>query len=309
MPQQIITNACDFSPNDIIKYTPAKLNKSGGKSIGILNKLVNTPLRLVTPVLLTWGASDYEGNERFEMSIQFPTEEYSTPELTKFLDNMKDFEKMMKDDALRNSKDWFNKNHKGSEVIDALWTPMLKYPKNKVTLESDYTKAPSLRVKIPKWDGKWKCDIYDENHNKLFSQYDPNNGEQLQPSPIDYLTKGKNIAVMMVCGGLWFANGKFGVTWKLVQAVVQPPKNALEDKCYIKLSDTDKQGLRASSGDENTNNDSCVIVEDSDEEEEEEVVVEDDDEEEEVVEEVVEEVEEINVKKSPTKRAGRAKKI
>ena len=38
----------------------------------------------------------------------------------------------------------------------------------------------------------------------------------------------------MTCGGIWFANGKFGVTWKLIQAMVQKPRAQLSGKCFLK---------------------------------------------------------------------------
>ena len=40
-----------------------------------------------------------------------------------------------------------------SEVIDALWTPMLKYPKDQETGEFDYSRPPTLRLKLPIWEG------------------------------------------------------------------------------------------------------------------------------------------------------------
>ena len=73
-----------------------------------------------------------------------------------FLDSMKAFEQKIKDDALKNSKEWFGKSKMSAEVLDALFTPMLKYPKDKDTGEADYDRAPTLRVKIPFWEGEWK---------------------------------------------------------------------------------------------------------------------------------------------------------
>ena len=49
---------------------------------------------------------------------------------------------------------------------------------------------------------------------------------------------------IILCGGLWFANGKFGVTWRLFQAQVQP-KVSLKGKCLIVLSDAEKAMLKA----------------------------------------------------------------
>jgi hypothetical protein len=176
---------------------------------------------------------------------------------------MIELEAKIKADALTHSKDWFGKVHSSPDVIDALYTPMLKYSKDKLTGNPDLTKAPTLRVKLPLWEGVWKCLICDEDGNKLFP------GEPTK-TPLDFIKKGTNLAVIMQCGGLWFANGKFGVTWKLAQAVVQRPKGSLTDECLIKLKPSDKARLKAAPAPD-ADDDSAVAgaqVEDSDEEDE-----------------------------------------
>lgn len=230
---------------DNIKYSSPKANASGGKSINIMNKQTNSGLRIITPLMLTWGASDFQdpqtgkGNGKFELSLQFPSEDYKTDETSTFLNNMIKLENKIKDDALTNSKEWFGKVHKNVEVVEALYTPMLKYSKDKMTGEPDYNRPPVLRVKIPTWEGVWKCEIYDEDANKMFP--DPVNSII---TPIDLIQKGINVIVLMQCGGLWFANGKFGVTWKLIQAVVQKPKATLTGQCFISVKPADKAKLK-----------------------------------------------------------------
>lgn len=230
-----------------IKYTTPKVNNSQGKSVNILNKATNTGLRISTPLLLTWGASDFQdpatgkGNGKFEMSLQFPSAEYESEETRAFLKNIIEFEKKIKEDALILSKEWFGKQHKNAEVVDALFTPMLKYSKDKITGEPDLNKAPSLRVKIPSWEGQFRCEIYDEEGVKLFP-----NSENTLLTPIELIHKGTNVAALIQCGGIWFANGKFGVTWKLAQLVVQKPKGTLTGQCFIKLNKSDKDKLKAS---------------------------------------------------------------
>jgi hypothetical protein len=95
-------------------------------------------------------------------------------------------------------------------------------------------------------------------------------------TPLDFIKKGTNLAVIITCGGLWFANGKFGVTWKLAQAMVQKPKPSLLDECLIKLKPTDKARLKDTPPvDPNEENDAPLrgtIVDDSDDEDEEVVV-------------------------------------
>jgi len=261
-----------------IKYSAPKAGGSGGKSINISNKLSNSGLRISTPLMLTWGASDFvdaatgKGNGKYEMSLQFPSDEYKTEDTNAFLKSMMDFENKIKQDALTYSKEWFGKVHKTADVVDALWTPMLKYSKDKFSGEPDLTKAPVLRVKLPIWEGVWKCEIYDEDDNKLF----PNIANPCI-TPLDLIQKGTNVAILMQCGGLWFANGKFGITWKLIQAMTQKPRETLTGKCYIKLKANDKEKMKtlpiASSteydGEEEQENGlSSTAVEDSDEEEE-----------------------------------------
>ena len=62
---------------------------------------------------------------------------------------------------------------------------------------------------------------------------------------MDYIRKGVQLYAVIQCGGIWFANGKFGVTWKLVQAIVQKPRESLTGKCLIKLKPSDKAKLEA----------------------------------------------------------------
>ena len=248
-----------------IQYSAPKANASGGKSIGILNPTTKTGLRISTPLMLTWGASEFEGNGRFEMALQFPSGEYATEDCTSFLKNMQEFEEKIKADALTYSKDWFGKTHSSPDVIEALFTPMLKYSKDKFTGNPDTSRAPTLRVKLTIWENVWKCLICDED------------GEKLYPgapgvTPLDFVKKGTNLAIIMQCGGLWFANGKFGVTWKLAQAVVQRPKTSLMDECLIKLKPSDKAKLKAQAPVDLDEEEGVVntTVVDSDEEEEDE---------------------------------------
>ncbi len=266
-----------FNTNSIM-YCAPKASPQGAKSVNILSKSTKTGLTLSTPLMLTWGASDYKaegeekGNGKFEMSLQFPSSEYSNEDTNAFFKNMKALEDKIKSDALVYSKEWFGKVHKSSEVVDALWSPMLKYSKDKQTGEYDYTKSPTLKVKIPQWEGVWKSEIYDEDGGKLYPT-----SENPNCTPLDYLKKGSNIACIIQFGGIWFVNGKFSANWKLVQAVVQKPRATLQGQCFIKLKSQDKEKLKTQTVvDEDTDNISSVIVEDSDEEfeEQKEVVIE-----------------------------------
>ena len=239
-----IVDGAQFNAENIM-YTAPKASAQGGKSVNILNKTTKTTLTLSTPLMLTWGASDFKkegeevGNGRFELSLQFPNEEYKTPDTEAFLRNLKAFEDKIKADALVYSKEWFGKVHKSAEIIEELFTPLLKYPKNKATGEYDYTKQPTIRVKLPQWEGAWKTEIYDEESTRLYPST-----ENPGVTPLDYLKKGSNIASLIQFAGIWFVNGKFSAGWKLLQAVVQKPRAQLQGQCFIKLKTQDKEKLK-----------------------------------------------------------------
>jgi hypothetical protein len=223
--------------------------------------------------MLTWGVSEFTddktGKVSYDLALQFPTAGFETPATKKFIANMAAFEKKIKEDAIANSKEWFSKPKMTADAVDALWTPVLKYPKNKDTLEADTTRAPTLKVKLPFWDNTWKeLELYDTDMSPIFP--DPMNPAL---SPKDLIAKGSHIAVSIQCGGIWFANGKFGVTWKLFQAIVKP-KMSLKGKCHIKLDEEEKTKIVAQvvptdvDGDEEggDNDNVSAIIEDEDDE-------------------------------------------
>ena len=267
-----ITDSTQLNVNTLIFCAP-KATAQGAKSVNILNPTTKTGLTLSTPLLLTWGASDYKaegeekGNGKFEMSLQFPTPEYANDDTRACLEKFKELEDKIKANALIYSKEWFGKVHKSSEVVDALWTPMLKYQKDKITGEPDHSKMPTIRVKLPQWEGVWKSEIYDEDANKLFPSADG------VSSPLDFLKKGSNVMCIIQFGGIWFINGKFSANWKLVQAMVQKPRATLQGQCFIKAKPQDKEKLKTQVVVDENDHIASSVVDDSDEDEDEDEVV------------------------------------
>jgi hypothetical protein len=256
--ENCIANGLTFNLADI-DITAPKSNKSGGKSANILFRPSKKSLYINMQVpMLTWGASCFKdpqsGKETYDMSIQFPRKDYSTPETDVLLAKFQELEKYIKSEAVRNSMAWFNRKTMTPEVIEALWTPILKYTKDQQTGEADMTKAPTLKVKLPCWEGKFNCEIYDPQGTMLYPD------ESSASSPLELIPKGVNIVAIIQCGGLWFANGKFGCTWRLFQAVVQP-KPSMKGKCLISVSPAAKTALVAAAS---SANETGMVIEDDD---------------------------------------------
>jgi hypothetical protein len=241
MAQQILSGI-EFDPASDVTFTKAKINANGRKQVGILGSKSKKGVHLATPLMLTWGINEYtddkSGVKSYDMALQFPNDEYNNPECVAFLKNMQMLEQRIKADAITNCKEWLNKIKTSPDAVDALWTPMLRYPKDKESGDFDYSRAPTLKVKINFWEGEYKnTEIYDDNQLSLF----PNDNGIVPP---ELITKGSHVATILSCGGIWVANGKFGITWRLFQAVVKP-RVTLAGKCHINLSTKDKETLTA----------------------------------------------------------------
>ena len=267
----MIINAAEFNPKTNIKFADPKVNpKTSAKSVGIINTKNNSSVKLNFPLALTWGAQEYtdptSGKVSYSMSIQFPSEGYTTPQTERWLANMMDMEEVVLTWVMSNWKKLFNKPTPSREVAEALYSRSLKYSKDKETGEVNMTKAPTLKVKLGYWDGKFDCEIYSPDGKLIYSQ-------ETHPhsSPLELIPKASQSAVIVQCGGIWFAGGKFGVTWKLIQAVVKP-KPTMKGRCLIALTPEDRTVISAQQLDpeDEDGGDSAVtsvqVAEDSDDE-------------------------------------------
>jgi len=273
----LVINGNEFDCSRDITYSKPKINSKGGKNIPIRNTASGKQLYLSTPLMMTWGVNqkdyDNKGVFTYDMSLQFPRESdpLNTEKTQAFLNNLAALEEKILTDAVANSKEWFNKTKMSREVLDALWTPLLKYPKGDDG-EPDKSRSPTINVKIPCWDGDFKCELYNLQDEKIFPSEDEtvDNAELIQK----LVAKTQNVALLIECGGIWFANGKFGVTWRLEQGLVKPIVS-LKGRCHIQLDSSERDTLSKSKAPESASEPTSTEVDDSDDDE---VVKEGDDE-------------------------------
>jgi hypothetical protein len=261
-----------------IRYMQPKINDRGAKSINIISTQTNRALHISTPLMMTWGISDFtdektgESDGKFTISLNFPNEQYKTEATTDFLKKLKDFENQILDDAVKNSEVWFG-DELSRDVVKHNFFPFIKYSKDKNTKKLDLTKPPSIRAKVPNYDGRWAIEIYDTNQKLIF----PCDNDRMTPQ--DFITKLSKVACVLQCGGLWFGGKGWGVTWKLNQCVVKPQEIiSVYGKCHIALSTDEITNMDKPVAETEVEDDeeavpastpSQTLVADSDEEEEE----------------------------------------
>lgn len=246
----MITKAKDFD-GSAHTYDEPIVDSRGGKSVR--TKYKGQPPVIQIPYMLTWGVNEWKdensGKCKYDMALQFDPSKSDTQ--ATFLDEMKAFEEKIKQDAVKNSKKWFGKKMT-YDVVDALMYPVLKYPKDKDTGEPDLSRNPTLKLKVPFWEGRFNVEVYDTNKKPLYlppaygKEGDGNQAPKQDNSatPVDFIPKGSHVKGLIRCNGLWFVGGKFGVTWQMLQMNTRPPTRLVgSGVCAIEDDSDDEEFL------------------------------------------------------------------
>ena len=308
--QQMFVKAKEFTPSQSTYDAPVT-NKRGGKSVSI--RLKGQPIVLQIPMMLTWGVNERvdeaSGRVSYDMALQFGA---GVSSVEKFQEAMKELENKILDDATSSKcKEWFGKNKMSREVAEAMMYPILKYPKVKDGPnkgDPDFERYPTLKLKLPFWDNKFSVELYDMDRKAIFiPTKDASTSPQGDKTPMDIVPKASYVKGLLACTGIWMAGGRFGVTWKIVQASVRPPTRLVgTGTCHIDDDSDDEEALDALKSREAKENNSYTeetkspsFDDDDDEEVETEVAIE-------VAAAVEEAIEEAPVKKK--KKVVRRKK-
>lgn len=217
--------------DELITYTKPKVNATNGaKTIGIMLKEGGKLMISNSTPMMVWSPNIYEPKStgdtyKLDVNMQFPLEEVATDGTRNMLANLNSFQDKVKRDAVEHSMAWFGKKMSDAQV-DVLFTELLRYKRDPATGEADRTQPPTFRIKIPFYEDKFKCELYNMKGKSIMP-------DSLLPTEFPDLIPGRsNLMVIAVNGGIWFANGKFGTTWRLQQAVVDSKQN-LSGRCHL----------------------------------------------------------------------------
>jgi len=234
----VVLSVPEWAPSNT-RFMQPKVNERGGKSISIISGQSNRGLHISLPFLNTWGVSDYvdektgESDGKYSISISFPSEEYATPATRQALEKLKEFENHILDAAVKNSEVWWGEEM-SREVAKHTFFPFLKYSRNKDTKKIDTSKPPTIRAKVPFYDGRWNVEVYNTKSQMEFPCDD-------ESTPMDHIPARSQVACVLQCGGIWIGGKGWGLTWKLFQCVVKKSAQsvALRGVCNVHLDPED----------------------------------------------------------------------
>ena len=213
MSSSTIISANAFDISKVTFGTPKSLD-SGGKHIPVYYDgnqfMVQTP-KMRTP----YGVNRWENpGGDFKLSIDMSFGNFGDdPKLNAFHKMMSELNTAFVREALDNSNAWFKKKFSSIDVIDALYTSLIKVSKDKVTHEPSDIYPPTFKLSLLQRNGADTFTVYDAAKEKT------------ELSQVEM--KGADLLAIIQCNGIWIAGGKFGCTWRAVQMKVFPSKSHL----------------------------------------------------------------------------------
>ena len=193
-----------------LSFNDVKTNQNGGKSVYI--SLDKSKFALQTPVMvLPYDMSVYDKGDYPKYSIELSFRDMEDNyRVAGFYERMEELDNLILDAAVKNSMKWFGKKKSNREIMEALYTPIVKRSRDKETGEYDGKYPSSIRIKLPFWEGKKSYEILS------FKDDSPLDVEQEE-----VFNKGSKVQAIIKCGGIWVVNGKFGCTWSVEKIRVE----------------------------------------------------------------------------------------
>ena len=162
---------------------------------------------------------------KYSVELSFSGME-SDESLQKFHDNIEAMDQFMIDQGVKNSMAWFKQKKVSRDVIDAKYSPMIKTPTDKETGEVLTQYPQRLRLKVPYYDGKFGCEVFDKDGNKMEDPME------------EILVRGTRVKAIIECVGLWISASSYMCQWKVVRMEADVQK---VQRGFAFLPDTDDE--------------------------------------------------------------------
>jgi hypothetical protein len=217
-----------------ITFSPVKTLDSGGKQ-AYLNYDGRPLVMQIGPLETPFGLSVFDKNGPPKYSVDLKLRGYddpvNNPKTATIYNALHALDEYMLDQGVKNSKLWF-KGDKSREVLSELYTPVVKFAKDAEGNLKPY--PPTVKVTLKQRDGKFETQIYDDKKRPLTDV------------PLeDVLVKGAILTTLIQCTGVWFAGGKFGLSWKAIQIRADKVPDSIRGFAFLDEGDAPAESTPA----------------------------------------------------------------
>jgi hypothetical protein len=205
-----------------LSISPLKILDNGGKQAYANYDggkfLLQTPA-LSLPYNMNDKAFDPSKPIKYTVEMSLRGYEEAGNKAKELYDVLQSIDEFMIEQGVKNSRSWFKSDMK-QDVVRALYTPIVKWSKDKNGDVKPY--PPGVKVTLRKTGENFEVKMFDANK------------EEYQGVPVeDLLVKGAVVRCVMQCTGVWFAGGKYGLSWKANQMVMDKVPESIRGYAFV----------------------------------------------------------------------------
>jgi hypothetical protein len=199
-----ITNATEFSASNVT-FSALRVNKARGNKTVYLSGSNRAKLNIQFPWMRApFGLSSYTdaATNRTSYSIDLSFDR-DNDDLINIQKKFEEFDDLVVKTVAANSKEWLGKPFKEAVLKEALYKPVIRAGKD------DYPSTMKLKVMVDNKTGEFVPEAYNMKRENV---------------SMNSLEKGMKVIVIAEVASIWFIDNKFGVTVRLNQLLMEPPK-------------------------------------------------------------------------------------
>jgi len=214
-----------------VSISQPKVLDSGAK-LAYVNYGDSRSLVVQTPSLPSpFGINVFDKNGPPKYSLDLALRGYNgaspNPKVKAFYDALSSLDEHMIDLGVKNSRLWFKSDMK-REIVQAFYTPTVKFGRDKEGNQTPYPPNVKLQLRRTRDGAGFETEFYDEK-----SKTNPN-AKPLKDVPVEeMLVKKVEVTALMQCTGVWFAGGKYGLSWKAVQVRLDSVPAGLRGNAFV----------------------------------------------------------------------------
>ena len=196
-----------------VNFSPQKKSTTGTSSQIYVNYDGRNALQIQLPrTRIPLNASDWDNNKKFSVSVSIDKADSKMEPVINMLEAMDQF--VLKH-VHANAGPFMKMPGKSLDGLKDLFSGSLKYAKDDKGELKPYPPTLNLKLKEDKKNAKpFEVKLYNNDEEKTLIT---------EQTPLEVLRRGAEITPIIECTGIWFAAGKFGIGWKLIQARIDVP--------------------------------------------------------------------------------------
>jgi hypothetical protein len=252
----------EFDASNLVATSPKPLGNQGGKSVSVNYKFPEgqSILTIQTPWMTSYGINKWVDEKKpdlppklsVNLSFRGVEADSKLKEVQTFLEQLDEW---AIDTIHKNSAAWLKIKSAPRDTIAFNYSPSFKIPTDKETGEPN-GKPAFMKLKLTQGENGYSATFFDKERKVIET-------DDVETQ----FTVGSKVKALVQCTGFWIVSGKFGLTWKLKQLIIDPPSRIGKEYAFCD-DDEEEAPVAAVAPVKQEEKTPAPIIEDSDDDKE-----------------------------------------